>query len=78
MRRLTSTLTLALVAAGFLVAIGAAQAQQPRHMQSRASAPQADASKAGGGENCGTPDEPKACPPLPRNNLTEFPRNRTQ
>ena len=82
MRRLTTCL---LLAAGLLagaVATGA-QAQQPRNMQSSAGQPsggqpQADVSKSGGAraENCGTPDEPRPCPPLPRNNLTEFPRNR--
>jgi hypothetical protein len=29
-----------------------------------------------GGENCGTPDEPKACPPLPRHPLLYFPDDR--
>ena len=27
-------------------------------------------------ENCGTPDEPKACPPLPRHPLAYYPPNR--
>ena len=27
-------------------------------------------------ENCGTPDEPKACPPMPRRNLRAYPRHR--
>jgi hypothetical protein len=27
-------------------------------------------------ENCGTPDEPRPCPPLPRNPLPYFPPNR--
>jgi hypothetical protein len=31
---------------------------------------------AGGGENCGTPDEFKACPPLPRHPLPYYPGNR--
>lgn len=26
--------------------------------------------------NCGTPDEPKACPPMPRVNLPYYPANR--
>jgi hypothetical protein len=30
----------------------------------------------GGGENCGTPDEPKACPPLPRHPLPYYPANK--
>jgi hypothetical protein len=30
----------------------------------------------GGGENCGTPDEPKACPPLPRHPLPYYPPNK--
>jgi hypothetical protein len=28
------------------------------------------------GENCGTPDQPKPCPPLPRHPLPYFPANR--
>ena len=27
-------------------------------------------------ENCGTPDEPKACPPLPRHPLPYYPPNK--
>jgi hypothetical protein len=27
-------------------------------------------------ENCGTPDEPKACPPMPRNPLPYYPANK--
>ena len=27
-------------------------------------------------ENCGTPDEPKPCPPLPRHPLQTYPANR--
>ena len=27
-------------------------------------------------ENCGTPDEPKPCPPLPRHPLPYYPANR--
>ncbi len=29
-----------------------------------------------GGENCGTPYEPKACPPLPRHPLPYYPGDR--
>jgi len=29
-----------------------------------------------GGENCGTPDEPKACPPMPRRPLPYYPGDR--
>ena len=29
-----------------------------------------------GGENCGTPYEPKACPPLPRHPLPYYPADR--
>jgi hypothetical protein len=27
-------------------------------------------------ENCGTPDEPKPCPPLPKRNLPYYPENK--
>ena len=27
-------------------------------------------------QNCGTPDEPKACPPMPRRPLRTYPENR--
>ena len=29
-----------------------------------------------GGENCGTPDDPKACPPMPRRPLPYYPGDR--
>jgi hypothetical protein len=29
-------------------------------------------------ENCGTPDEPRPCPPMPRHPLPYFPENRHQ
>ncbi len=29
-----------------------------------------------GGENCGTPDTPKSCPPLPRHPLPYYPANK--
>jgi hypothetical protein len=32
----------------------------------------------GGAENCGTPDEFRPCPPLPRHPLPYFPANRRQ
>jgi hypothetical protein len=31
---------------------------------------------AGGPSNCGTPDEPKACPPMPRHSLNYYPANK--
>ncbi len=34
------------------------------------------ANPAYSGENCGTPDEPKPCPPLPRVPLPYYPANR--
>jgi hypothetical protein len=27
-------------------------------------------------ENCGTPDQPRSCPPMPRHPLSYFPENR--
>jgi hypothetical protein len=32
--------------------------------------------QASASENCGTPDEPKSCPPLPRHPLPYYPGNR--
>jgi hypothetical protein len=29
-----------------------------------------------GAENCGTPDEPKSCPPMPRHPLPYYPANK--
>jgi hypothetical protein len=43
------------------------------------SAPSAQAyagSPASAGENCGTPEEPKPCPPLPRHPLPYYPANK--
>ncbi len=31
---------------------------------------------AGGSDNCGTPDEPKPCPPMPRHPMRTYPPNR--
>jgi hypothetical protein len=31
---------------------------------------------SGGSDNCGTPDEPKACPPMPRRALNYYPANK--
>jgi hypothetical protein len=31
---------------------------------------------SGQAENCGTPDEPKPCPPMPRHPLPYYPANR--
>jgi hypothetical protein len=33
-------------------------------------------SASGGSENCGTPDEPKACPPMPRRAMDRYPANK--
>jgi hypothetical protein len=38
--------------------------------------PIAPAASAGGQDNCGTPDEPKACPPMPRRALNYYPANK--
>ena len=40
------------------------------------SAPAYPAGPAYSEENCGTPDEPKPCPPLPRHPLPYYPANR--
>jgi hypothetical protein len=46
-------------------------------MPNYAAAPSASASASQpGGENCGTPDSPKACPPLPRHPLAYYPANK--
>jgi hypothetical protein len=44
-------------------------AKAPMPSSSTSTAPAA----ANGSENCGTPDEFKACPPLPRRNLPYYP-----
>jgi hypothetical protein len=31
---------------------------------------------SGGSDNCGTPDEPKPCPPMPRHPMRTYPPNR--
>jgi hypothetical protein len=43
-----------------------AQSENPTYAQSGASAMMPSS------ENCGTPDEPKACPPLPRHPLKTY------
>jgi hypothetical protein len=38
--------------------------------------PSGQAANRPGAENCGTPDDPKSCPPLPRHSLSYYPANR--
>jgi hypothetical protein len=70
-----------------LAAVGCAGSYEPAYMSSDYGRYPAYASGYGysggyysrpyyyGGENCGTPDEPKACPPLPRHPLPYYPGN---
>ena len=46
----------------------------PAHAQGKA-AP-ATSAQSSSSENCGTPDEPKACPPMPRRPLQHYPANK--
>lgn len=84
MRRLFFVLSLALCAACW---VGQNADAQPRNAASSASgggSPASASSSASGGsasssagrENCGTPDEFRPCPPMPRVPLREFPGNR--
>ena len=83
MRRLLPVLSLALCAAFW---VGQDANAQPRNSSSSVSsgAPSGAPSSASGGsaassaarENCGTPDEFRPCPPMPRVPLREFPGNR--
>ena len=45
----------------------------PNHATMPHTGPMANQS---GAENCGTPDEPKSCPPLPRHPLPYYPANK--
>ncbi len=36
----------------------------------------ASGSQMSSSENCGTPDEPKPCPPMPRRPLSHYPNNK--
>ena len=36
----------------------------------------ASAQSSSSSENCGTPEEPKACPPMPRRPLQHYPANK--
>jgi len=49
---------------------------QPPYQSSARSAMPPMASSRLDPENCGTPDEPKACPPMPRRPLRDRPANR--
>ena len=48
----------------------------PSATQPPATAQRYGMAAAGGAENCGTPDEFKVCPPLPRHPLPYYPDNR--
>ena len=72
------------VLAGFMMA-SAAQAQSQAPMNSGGGAYSSSGAGMSSrpapgsqamGENCGTPDEPKACPPLPRHPLPYYPENK--
>jgi hypothetical protein len=77
------------VLAGFTM-ISAAHAQSQAPMNSGSGAYQSNSSGMSSsagmsparpgsqamGENCGTPDEPKPCPPLPKHNLPYYPGDR--
>ena len=57
---------IAALAAFAQVPMAYAQSENPTYAQSGASAMMPSS------ENCGTPDEPKACPPLPRHPLKTY------
>jgi hypothetical protein len=87
MRRLLLLLPIALGVSCYLHHPSHAQGYPPTYNSpggppppaSSYSAPSAQAyagSPASTGENCGTPDEPKACPPMPRHPLPYYPANR--
>jgi hypothetical protein len=46
------------------------------NMPNRATMPAGRMASQPGAENCGTPDEPKSCPPLPRHSLPYYPANK--
>jgi hypothetical protein len=75
MRHLT---LLAVLAGSMLIPVAYVQAQGAAYDTRYAANPGANTSGARPmtSENCGTPDEPKACPPLPRHNLTYYPGDR--
>ncbi len=68
MRHLT---LLAVLAGSMLIPVAYAQAQGAAYDTRYAANPGANppGARPTTSENCGTPDEPKACPPLPRHNL---------
>jgi len=71
-------MTVMLVSVGFVANAQTTQGNMGNmNNQNRASMPPAG-QMAGqtGGENCGTPDEPKSCPPLPRHPLPYYPANK--
>ena len=75
MRHLT---LLAVLAGSMLMPVAHAQAQGAAYDTRYAANPSANppGSRPMTSENCGTPDEPKACPPLPRHNLAVYPGDR--
>ena len=78
MHKLLLFLSIALGVSGYSYdpthAQGSAGTQTPATSHSSAKAPpKAQTSTA---ENCGTPDEPKPCPPLPRHPLQNYPANK--
>jgi hypothetical protein len=77
MRQLLLFVSIALGVSGYPYhpthAQGSAGAPAPPTSRSAKAQPRAQTSTA---ENCGTPDEPKSCPPLPRHPLQNYPANK--
>jgi hypothetical protein len=75
MRHLT---LLAVLAGSMLLPVAYAQAQGAAYDTRYAANPGMNppGARPMTSENCGTPDEPKACPPLPRHNLAVYPGDR--
>lgn len=76
-----------MLAAMLVALIPVANAQMPQgstgggsHMNNRQSGtamqPSSPMASQPGAENCGTPDEPKSCPPMPRHPLASYPANK--
>jgi hypothetical protein len=75
MRHLT---LLAVLAGSVMIPVTYAQAQGAAHetRYATSSGVNPPGARPMTSENCGTPDEPKACPPLPRHNLAYYPGDR--
>jgi hypothetical protein len=77
MRYVIALSILVVLAPGAIAQTAQGNTGDMNNMPNRATMPPAGGmASQPGAENCGTPEEPKSCPPLPRHSLPNYPANK--